>query len=87
VLLALLLAACPPSSNTPPTRDADAAPAAGCPEMCANLDRLQCSDYASDCMQACSAGTGAFLDAKRKSCLASAGTKADARACGVVRCP
>jgi hypothetical protein len=91
------LTACAACNQSPPS-GSDAAPpppptAKGtqdqCAAMCTNLRRLGCPEGSPDggtCEATCVAVEGTHTASFHPLCVADAGTQADIRACGTVRC-
>lgn len=94
LLAAMVLAGCqpPPSPHPAPSFDASAAIDAGpvdpaCARGCAALRAIGCSEGAPACEGVCTRDQRAGYAEHRPDCLADAGTKEAARACGTVDCP
>ena len=86
VLVASLGADCRPPSPQPPAPVGDAGGTL-CSVACANLAGLDCPEgRAPNCTTTCEHAQDTRLTDLRPACLALAHTKAEARACGSVRC-
>ena len=88
VLVSALAAECPAKPAPAPLGDAAAPPAGGsCASACARLYDLACPEgRALNCVQTCEHAPALKTD-MHVACLASARTKAEARACRSVACP